>query len=88
MTQNNETELHEVVSFNDLLEMRDDLGEINDNLDQIADYWANVSEVLSEQAGAVDGEKEKAIEETSKTAADVAKRIDEGEALFEARNSE
>jgi predicted component of type VI protein secretion system len=78
----------QVISFSDLLDMREDLSEIEDNLDQIAGYWAEVSEVLKKQAEQAEGEKADAILETADMAADVSKRIDEGEFLFKAREEQ
>ena len=88
MDSTDSTDGDDVMSFTNLLDMREDLREIEDNLDQIAGYWAEVSEVLKKQAKECEGEKRLAISETAERAADVSKRIDEGEALFKVREEQ
>jgi len=88
MDATNPTDGDGVMTFSNLLDMREDLREIEDNLDQIAGYWAEVSEVLKEQAQECEDEKQEAILENAERAADVSKRIDEGEALFKVREEQ
>ena len=79
-------EVH-ILSFAELLEVREDLSEVNNQLDTAAGYWAQVSVILKEQVEAAEqqGETEKAaaLSETAEKARNVSERIDCGEAVLE-----
>lgn len=81
----------EIMSFNDLLEIRETLVEIEDNLTQLAGYWAETSVILRQQANQAqeqgEGEKVSAINSTAERAEEVAERIDGGAVLDEVRES-
>lgn len=77
----------ELLSFSDLLDLREDLTAIGDQLDSSAGYWAQVTLVLEEQAemasGTGNAEKADAIEDTAEKARELAERIDGGATLLE-----
>jgi hypothetical protein len=83
-------ELPALLDFNELLEMREDLTEVNDNLDQTAGYWAQATLVLEEQIEAAEqlGETEKkaALQGTHDKVNELVERIDGGEMLAKMRD--
>lgn len=80
----------ELLDFSDLLDLRDGVTEVDDQLDQTAGYYAQTTLVLEQQAEAAEayGEDEKAaaIEETAEKAREIAERIDGGAELMEMEN--
>ena len=77
----------ELLSFTDLLDLREDISEVNDQLEQTAGYYAQTALVLEDQTEVAErrGEDEKAaaLRETAEKARDVAERIDGGATLME-----
>lgn len=82
-------DLPDLLEFSDLLDMREDLNEVNQGLDQTAGYWAEVTLLLEGQVNAAEqlgnNEKRAAIEDTLEKSREVAERIDGGETLAEVR---
>lgn len=76
----------ELMSFTDLLDIREDLHGLNQHLTDTADYWAQITVGLETQVEAAEkqaesDEKAAAISTTAEKARDTAERIDGGVAL-------
>lgn len=80
----------ELLTFNELLEFREDMTEVDSQLDETAAYYAQVAEVVDEQANVAEArdEKEKVdvLRETAQRARELSQRIDNGEAVDEIRD--
>lgn len=82
-------DLPELLGFNDLLEMREDLTGLEDDLDATAGYWSQTVLVLEEQVEVAEKlgetEKKEALQSTLERVEEVALRIDEGRKIGELR---
>lgn len=86
----NEAEAAEsLMDFSDLLNLRDDIADVNDQLNQTSGYYAETTIILEQQADTADriGETEKAaaLRETAGKTEELAERIDGGETLDDVR---
>jgi len=77
----------ELMSFSELLDLRESITEADQNLDEVSGYFAAVAGVLEEQSAAATArgneDKAEALAESADRAEALVERIDGGDALDE-----
>lgn len=80
----------EIITFSELLEVREDISNFEESIEEAAGYWANVALAVEPQVEAAKRqgytEKADAIEGTIERVKEVVGRVDGGAALDEVRD--